>query len=185
MIRNLFMLVAIAAIFISCGGGAGTNESAQNDTISMEATQTEIPVIALGEFEKIAGNYVDQEIMVEGIVDHVCKHGGKRLLLVADSGDVHVDSDSRFEESLTGSKVMLKGKVKEFRVDEAYCLKMEEDNIKSHSEGQTDDEMYEHKMAEIKTYRDSMSTAGVDHLSFYSIDYITLEVKEEAKDEEI
>jgi len=176
------MLIAIAVIFISCGGGADTSEGVQDEATSMEAAET--PMLALGEFNTKAGDYVDQEIVVEGIVDHVCKHGGKRLLLVDDEGDVHIDSDTRFEESLTGSKVVLTGIVREFRVDEAYCLKMEEDNIQSHKKGETDEDLYERKMSEIKFYRDSMATAGVDHLSFYSIDYVSHEVQE-ANDEAI
>jgi hypothetical protein len=183
MIRKLLMFTAIAVVLASCGGGAGTNEEVQDETTSMDATQTETPMIAIGEFDSKAGEFVDQEIMVEGIVDHVCKHGGKKLFLVSDDGDLHVDSDTRFDEALTGSEVKVKGIVREFRVDEAYCLKMEEDNIQSHKKGETDEDLYEMKMAQIKEYRDSMSTAGVDHLSFYSVEYISHEVKEGKKEE--
>lgn len=177
------MFATIALVFASCGS-TGTNEEVQEETLSMEAAETETPVIALGEFETKAGNYVDQEVMVEGIVDHICKHGGKRLLLVTDEGDVHVDAETRFDESIEGSSIALTGIVREFRVDEGYCLKMEEDNIKSHSEGQTDEEMFEHKKAQIQEYRDEMAEKGVDHLSFYSLDYVSHDViKQENKNE--
>ncbi len=184
MIRNFLMIIALAVIFISCSGGAGTDVAVQDEGASMEATQQETPMIAIGEFDTKAGDFVDQEIMVEGIVDHVCKHGGKKLFLVSDDGDLHVESDTRFDEALAGSQVAVKGIVREFRVDEAYCLKMEEDNIQSHKKGETDEDLYEMKMAQIKEYRDSMATAGVDHLSFYSVEYISHEVKG-AKAEEI
>ena len=183
MIRKLFMLAAIAVIFASCGGGTGTEEQVQDEMISMEATQTETPMIAIGEFDTKAGEYVDQEIKVEGIVDHICKHGGKKLFLVSDDGDLHVDGQERFDENLTGSEIAVTGIVREFRVDEAYCLKMEEDNIQSHKKGETDDDLYEMKMAQIKEYRDSMATAGVDHLSFYSVEYISHDVKGPKKEE--
>lgn len=180
MIRNLFMLVALAFVMASCGGAA-SDEGQNEETSAIEATET--PSIALGEFESKAGDFVDQEIMVAGIVDHVCKHGGKKLFLVDDDGDVHVESDTRFDEALMGSKVNVKGIVREFRVDEAYCLKMEEDNVKSHSEGKTEEELYERKKSEIQFYRDSMAVAGVDHLSFYSVEYVSLDVLEEPKEE--
>ncbi len=183
MIRKLFMFSAIAVMLASCGGGTATNEEIQDNATSLEATQTETPMIAIGEFDSKAGDYVDQEIMVEGIVDHVCKHGGKKLFLVSDDGDLHVESDTRFDEALTGSKVAVKGIVREFRVDEAYCLKMEEDNIQSHKKGETDEDLYAMKMAQIKEYRDSMATANVDHLSFYSVEYISHEIKEGKKEE--
>lgn len=150
----------------------------------MEDVTVEVPVLALGEFDNKAGEYIDREIMVEGIVDHVCKHGGKKLFLVSEEGDVHVESEERFDETLAGSQVVVNGIVREFRVDEAYCLKMEEDNIQSHKKGETDEDLYAQKMEQIKFYRDSMQTAGVDHLSFYSIEYVSLEVKDIPVEEE-
>ncbi|MBN1253306.1 MAG: hypothetical protein JXR51_01520 [Bacteroidales bacterium] len=52
-------------------------------------------------------------------------------------------------------------------------MQQEEDNIKKHSEGAATAEIFEMKKHEISSYRDSMKTAGVDHLSFYSLDYVS------------
>ena len=90
-------------------------------------------VIPVGDFESVAGNFVDQEVKVSGIVDHVCKHGGKKILLVSDDGDTHVFSDDRFDEAMVGTEVIITGKVEEERIDEAYLLKMEEDAINKHA----------------------------------------------------
>lgn len=171
--KKLFTLLAIAALFASCGGNAKVKTEAEAEVVVVET-----PTLNLGEFEAKAGEFVDKEVMVSGIIDHVCKHGGKKLLLVTDDGDVHVESEDRFDEALAGSEVDLIGIVREFRVDEAYCIKMEEDNIQSHTEGDNDEEHFEHKMEEIKFYRDSMLTAGIDHLSFYSLDFVSLTEKE-------
>lgn len=176
MIRNFLAFGALAVILTSCGGNASTNVS--EEQVLTEDIQTEVPMLAIGEFDVKAGEFIDREVMVEGIVDHVCKHGGKKLFLVSEEGNLHVNGEERFDESLAGSEVVVKGIVREFRVDEAYCLKMEEDNIQSHKKGETDEDLYEMKMAQIKEYRDSMLTAGVDHLSFYSMDYVSLEVKD-------
>lgn len=171
--KKLFTLLAIAVLFASCGGN--TEKKAEAEA---EAVVIETPQIALADFEMKAGDYIDKEVKVTGIVDHVCKHGGKKLLLVTDDGDVHIESEKRFDEELTGSEVEIIGIVREFRVDEAYCIQMEEDNIQSHSEGDTDQELFDHKMEEIKFYRDSMATAETDHLSFYSMDYVShIEIK--------
>ena len=174
MMRKVLAIAALGFLMVSCGGNAVNNEQVVDETMVAE----EVAYISIGEFDSKAGAYVDKEVMVEGIVDHVCKHGGKKLFLVSEDGDLHVESEERFDESLAGSEVQVKGIVREFRVDEAYCLQMEEDNIQSHKEGDTDDDLYTRKMEQIQWYRDSMSTAGVDHLSFYSVDYVSLEVKE-------
>ncbi|MCD4694770.1 MAG: hypothetical protein K8S16_00910 [Bacteroidales bacterium] len=177
MIKKFLTIIAIPIIIASCAGDAGNTDA--GDTSAGETTENITPEIILGEFDMKAGEFVDMEIKVAGLVDHVCKHGGKKILLVSDDGDVHVESEERFDDELAGSNIVVNGIVREFRVDEAYCLQMEEDNIKSHSEGKTDDELYAHKMEQIQWYRDSMATANSDHLSFYTLEYVSHIVKEE------
>ncbi len=169
MIKKILTIAAIAGLFASCAG----EQTDENQTETTVETEQSTPEIALGEFDTKAGEYVDNEILVAGIVDHVCKHGGKKILLVTDDGDVHITSETRFNDSLKGSEIWVTGIVREERLDEAYCLKMEEDNIKSHSEGETDDELFERKKEHIASLRDSMETAGVDHISNYSLEYVS------------
>lgn len=168
--RHILVFLFLSFMLISC---KETNQK-QEQTAQEETTvQEETPYLALAEFNTKAGDYVNKEVEVKGIVDHVCKHGGKKLLLVTDNGDVHVTSDTRFEEALMGSEIALKGVVKEERIDEAYCLKMEEDNIKSHSEGQTNDEQFKAKKEHIQAYRDQMEANNTDHISLYSLEYVS------------
>ena len=170
MIKKFLTIAVIAGLFASCAGESQTDEN--NTETAVDTVQT-TPEISLGEFDEKAGEFIDNEIIVAGIVDHVCKHGGKKILLVTDDGDVHVESDTRFNDSLMGSEIFVTGIVREFRVDEAYCLQMEEDNIKSHSEGDTDDELFESKKEDIAFYRDSMKVAESDHISYYSLEYVS------------
>lgn len=166
--KKIVMLVAFSAFIISCNNHADTNANS-------ETTEYQLTQIELADFDAKAGEYVDKEVKVAGIVDHVCKHGGKKLFLVNDDADVHVESDNRFDDKLIGSEVVITGIVREFRVDEGYCLKMEADNIKSHKEGVDNQEKYEEKMAHIQEYRDEMIEKGVDHLSYYSLEFVSLE----------
>ncbi len=152
----------------------------KNDTQKVEDTAqqtgevtTETPLLAIADFDAKAGNFVSKEVKISGIVDHVCKHGGKKLLLATDDGKVHVTSDERFEEALKGSEIALNGVVVEERIDEAYCLKMEEDNIKSHSEGKSNDEQFEAKKQHVQEYRDQMKADKTDHISNYSLEYVS------------
>ena len=95
----------------------------------------------------------------------------KKIFFVDNEDDLHINSETRFEEDLNGSKLIVTGIVREFRVDEAYCLQMEEDNIKNHEAGDLED--FNHKKEQIEYYRDSMSIAKTDHLSYYSVDYVS------------
>ena len=171
MIKNIFGLLLVVVFLISCGETTNKKEESNQETELL--TVAEIPVVTIGGFDTEAGNYVDQEVQVSGIVDHLCKHGGKKLFLVADDGDLHVESDERFDDKLAGLDITVNGIVREFRIDEGYCLQMEEDNIQSHKEGNTEDDLYKQKMERIQYYRDSMSVAQTDHLSFYSLEYIS------------
>ncbi|MEN8120937.1 MAG: hypothetical protein ABFS35_11345 [Bacteroidota bacterium] len=168
--KKILTIIAITGLLASCTTEQKTEE---NQIDIVETTEQITTKIALGEFDNKAGDFVDQEIMVSGIVDHVCKHGGKKMLLVADDGDIHVLSETRFNDSLKGSEIVVTGIVREERFDEAYCLKMEEDNIKSHSEGETDDKLFKRKKEHIASLRDSMKSAGVDYISDYSLEYVS------------
>ncbi len=171
--RKTLLFLSIITLFVSCGE---TPKQASMDDAA-ETITIEKPSLNLADFNAEAGKWVNKEVVVTGIVDHVCKHGGKKLFLVDDFGDVHIDGENRFDDALIGSEIIITGLVKEFRVDESYCLQQEEDFIKKHSEGIDNDDVYAQKMEHIKQYRDSMQTTGLNHLSFYSIDYISHVVK--------
>lgn len=167
--KKVISIILIAVLFIACKTESNKADEMEKQTeISVET-----PFLAMAEFDTKAGDFVNKEVKIQGIVDHVCKHSGKKLLVVTDDGSVHITSDTRFEDALTGSEIVLTGIVLEERIDEAYCLKMEEDNIKSHSEGATSQEQFENKKKHIQQYRDQMKEENKDYLSNYSLQYIS------------
>jgi len=172
MKKILGFLALIGLMLNACNSGSGNNEN-NSDSLNVNSDSSAM-VFNVDDFDSVATNFVDKEIQVKGIVDHVCKHGGKKLFLVGDHGDLHVEGEEKFSDSLAGSNVIVTGIVREFRVDEAYCLKMEQDNIMSHKEGNSNKEAFEKKKKHIAEYRDSMKAANVDHLSFYSLEYKSL-----------
>lgn len=173
--KKIVTLFAIIAILFSCKNEV---KKADENSQSQEITTSETPILAMGDFDTKAGEFVNKEIEIKGIVDHVCKHGGKKILLVSDDGDVHINSEERFEETLKGSEISVKGVVVEERIDESYCLKMDEDNIKSHSEGVSNKEQFEAKKKHVQQYRDQMKENNVDHISLYSLKYVSHTVVE-------
>lgn len=181
--KKVLLVVSFLAVIFSCADASKKKDKEAVDV-------NDIPMIALADFEEKAGEWVAKEVQVQGIVDHVCKHGGKKILLVNDDADIHVESETRFDDSLMGSEITVKGIVTEFRVDEAYLLQKEEDHIQSHKEGADSKEVYDQKMEHLQAYRDLMKEEGVEHLSYYSLDYVSHEIikegektEEEAKEE--
>ena len=174
--KKFIIILSLLTLNISCSESAKKENKTEVKNIEETEKDIEKPVLALADFDGIAVKWVNKEVQVNGIVDHVCKHGGKKLLLVNDEGDVHVESETRFDDALIGDEITVIGVVIEFKVDEAYCLQKEEDHLQNHKEGMDSDEVYAQKMKQIKIYRDSMKVAGVDHLSFYSLDYVSHQV---------
>lgn len=170
--RKLIALLFAVALLAGCGSENSSNES------KTEKDQNAIPEIALASFNEEASNHVDQKVSITGIVDHVCRHGGKRLLLVDDGADLHVENDERFDEDLMGNEIELIGIVKERRIDESDCMKMEEDIIDSHNSGEIDDDHFEDRQEQIEFYRDSMDKANAEYLAFYSLNYVDHKIKE-------
>ncbi len=160
MKKLFFISIIFLALFACKSEKKENNEIVKSDTIS-------VPEMTVAEFYEKAPDYRDKEVIVVGIVDHVCKHGGKKLLLVQDSiqEGVHVTSDERFDENLTGSEVKVQGIVRAKVIDEAYCQKLEEEN-------QSDDHEKSNVEEVVKFYRDSMQKAGVDSLVFYSLEFV-------------
>ena len=165
--KKIVFLLALTISFISC-----KTETKEVEVVN-EIKVTEIPMLAIGEFDAKAGDFVNKEIQINGIVDHVCKHGGKKILMVTDDGDVHITSDERFDEALMGNEITLTGIVVEERIDESTCLQMEENNLNSHSEGKTNDEQFEQQQKHVQQYRDEMKAENKEYISNYSLKYVS------------
>ena len=173
--RIILLVMATAFLVVSCKTETKKIQETNNSDL-IEVAET--PILALGEFDSKAGDFVSKEIKIKGIVDHVCKHGGKKILLVTDDGDAHVFSEERFDEALMGSEIMVTGIVLEERIDESYLLNMEEDNIKSHSEGKSNEEQFNNKKKHLQQYRKQMKADNVDHISNYSLQYVSHDIIE-------
>jgi hypothetical protein len=178
MKKLIFTLIILVGSIACTNQSNKAEQNNEEEQINIALNETlDVPIITIADFDDQAGLFLNNEVQMVGIVDHVCKHGGKKLLLVNDDGDVHITTDEdRFSDDLIGEEISVNGIVEEFRVDEEYCLQMDEDNIKSHSEGESDDELFERKKHSIQAYRDSMENAGVDHLSYYSLVFVSMQV---------
>lgn len=170
--KKYFLMIAVASFFLTaCGGSENKKDESSNDSTQVVIDETITPV-SIKDFDSLAGALVGQKVQVSGLVDHVCKHGGKKLFLVSGDDNIHIVSEERFEDSLIGTEVNLVGIVKEFKLDEEHCSHMDEDNEKHLKKGERNKEQFEKTKEHINHYRDSMKAAGVDHLSFYSLKFV-------------
>lgn len=172
MIRKFLILFFAVVFFTAC-----SNENENTDENGVDSTASEMTVVTVANFDNDVADYVDEQVKITGIVDHVCKHGGKKILLVEDGTDqgVHVESEEPFDETLVGSEVTVIGIVREFKVDEAYCQKLETEDSEQHIEGEDHEDEINQRKEQAQFFRDSMKNAGIDHISFYSLEFVSFE----------
>lgn len=184
MKNNFVIIVILAVLFSACGGN---NQQKSEQTEQQEETIVKEPVkVTIDEFINNAGEVVGEQIIIEGLVNHVCQHGGKRMFLIdtatQETVKIVVDEGmASFNTDLEGQEVIIKGLVEELRIDEAYLTEWEaelegsehEDHGDGHGEGKMGEaaDQGEHIAAyeQIENYRNEMKENEVDHLSFYSI----------------
>lgn len=187
----------IAAIAVACNN---TQQSGETKTTEDEATVT-ITEVTVANFEQMAGDLVGQEVILKGLVNHTCKHGGKRMFIVDEGTEESIEvvtgeNIDAFDAELEGSEVIVNGLVTELRVDEAYLQEWEaevmseteEETHKIHDgnhegeeqEGEGEENMEEEHhgtdVEQIENLRNTLKESGKDYLSFFSIECIKFEV---------
>jgi len=187
--RNLILLLFAASMFAACNN---TQNNAANEAVAEEQVSEAPVAITLAEFEDKAGDLVGKQIVFTGIVDHTCKHGGKRMFLVDENSDASLkvesgENISSFDASLEGSEVKVVGIVNEKVIDKAYLDEWEADvqkeiessknlHMGNHEKEKEDDNESEESLNQIKNLRKMLAESGKDHLSFYSVDCIDYKV---------
>lgn len=178
MIKKILFVSVLAIFVIACNEDSNDVENNNDTTIVAGA---EAPSINLVDFEAKAGEFVGKKINITGIVDHVCKHGGKKILLVDGDNSLHIFNDERFDEEIAGSNISLTGIVEEEKIDEAYLTEWWNHSQESHSEGTENDIAHLAEVEEmIQDIRDSLKSEGVEYFPEYSLKYVSHEeIKEE------
>ena len=126
-IRKMTVIAAIAVAGIinaSCG-----NKQQQANS---EGATTEVVASGAMEIDSLlanAGEFAGQEVTIEGVCTHICKHGGRKIFLMGsdDTQTIRVEAAKlgSFDTKCVNSIVRVTGTLKEQRVDEAYLQQWE------------------------------------------------------------
>lgn len=187
MFRNFLVLSAIIAILTSCGAKKG-----QDDQASLaDSTEIQPIMLAVADFDSVAPTLVDKPVKIKGMVSHTCRHGGKRLFLIDTNPDIGVevtagDKITKFEQEMEGSDVLVSGIIRELRIDEPFLSNWEKELAekgksenkvhKNHDpEKDPEGENIAAEKEQIEGYRTQLKEAGVDHLSFFSVECEAIE----------
>ena len=120
-------MLFLAVVFTACNNEAST----ENATEEAVATEQTVEVLTVDNLLTDIDKLVGEQVTIVGTVDHVCKHGGGKLVIYTDSPEngLHVkatDESGKFRADEIGDEfIQVTGVVSEFRVDEAYILDKE------------------------------------------------------------
>lgn len=182
-LRSIAIILGCLAM-LACGGPAQEEPAVELPQAETEVAQ--IIEVDLVDLVADTAEFVGKEISVSGTVDHVCKHGGKRLFIMAEDPKIRFkveagDSIGAFDATLAGSEITVQGVVKAQIIDDA-TLDAREAELKGeeHSDEHGEADVHlekEHK--NIESLREQVSETEDGCISFYSLDCTTYEIEEE------
>jgi len=137
MMKKVWGLSIIALVLFSCG----TKQQKENQ----ETTTDELTAISVDKVLSNTKDYVEKELVVEGLVNHVCSHSGKRMFILGTNPDetLRITPNEKigvFEKGLEGNTVRIKGVLKELIIDEDYVAQLE----KEVAEGMDNEALHDH-----------------------------------------
>lgn len=134
MTTRIALLFILTALLSGCSNQEAREEASAAQKMDVEQLMGE------------PSAHLDQTITVEGLVTHICQHGGKRLHLSKPGSDlivrVRTGKDmAPFDRELEGSTVQITGTFVEERLDQAYLnqLRKGEEEGDHHHEDQGDE----------------------------------------------
>lgn len=119
------LMLFVATIFGACSNS--TKTTSEN---TEKAAVEECASISVDSLLLVAADLVGKEVTVQGTVDHVCKHGGKRVKIFSSCPSKMINAEAgetmgNFNAELEGSEVCLTGVVVEDRMDMAFVEEYE------------------------------------------------------------
>jgi len=175
--KNLAYIFAV--LFVTACSGPSKKQEATSAEV--ETVAKEIIVMNVESLLADAKVYDGKEVMIKGMVTHVCKHSGKRLHLLGSDEKTRLRIEAgeigQFERELEGSDIVARGIFRREVIDEEYLAKWSEElgkegDHKSHEE-------QEEEKGKMQRYRDMMKETEEGYLENFWVDGISFDTVEE------
>lgn len=152
--KRILFIAAIAATMMACSSPAEKNEETTTKTATAEVIATDLQGIL-----NAPANFVDKQVKLQGLVTHVCSHGGKRMFIQNQNGDLKLkatvgENIAAFSKDMEGTQVEVIGIFKEERIDLNKIDEMEKelregiDVEATHDHGENHDDAEQHESEE-------------------------------------
>ncbi|MFO7938923.1 MAG: hypothetical protein R6U66_04150 [Bacteroidales bacterium] len=167
--KRLLLFFTSAILLAACS----STDKKSTETTDTMTVDTSLAVSVGTLMEMVSGN-TGEEVIIEGIVTHVCIHSGKRCFLKAYDSDNSIRVEAKgniggFNSELNGTRMAVRGTIRENRLSEAYINEWEQKTLNQKEQAELDENTCSAELANIKEMRDWMLANNKD---FYSIYYI-------------
>ncbi len=162
MIRKILILCVLTMFVIACNNTQNPSTDAEKN---VQEPEEELVTLSIADFDEQAANYVGKEVQISGLVNHTCKHGGKRMFIIDEETEQTVkveagENIASFNADLEGSDVLVTGIVNELIIDEAYLHEWEEEIKEEMSKVAEEGEEPEHAEGEEEGDTEHLHSSG-------------------------
>lgn len=162
--RKYFVIIVLSMMVFACG-------NRQNQSAS---TENALVVLTVDDLMAVAAEHVDQEVVISGLITHVCKHGGQRCFVMGTTDEVTIrveagDEIESFKQEHVGDVLQITGILRLVPVGGGDAC--EEDDAAAAGE-----------VAEVAEKADSTEVSDEEYVPVYYIDGLKFVVVTEGEE---
>jgi hypothetical protein len=172
--NRVISIFVFAAVLIYTNVCKQTNNQTENSKETMIYLSVD-DVFAHGD------SLANKTVHVKGIIEHVCKHSGKRFKIIGKNENQFIkielgDKFSSVDTSIIGKKVKVTGKLIPIKMDEKMVKKWEERMKESHK-GEENTEHYKEELRFIQNIHNQITNGVIPYYTIYTIEAESYELE--------
>ena len=176
-------LMAFALTFTACQNKQNNEAKTAQPSCCSSSQKVEAKVYTPEELLANGSSLVDKEVALKGVVNHVCKHAGKKCFLAGESSEKFVQvlaggKIGSFGKELIGSEITVKGVLKENRITKADIEKQEQamkENMAKENHNHAKEGGCGHGSAKTDVMKKWMSDNNKDYYPVYFVEGLEYE----------
>ncbi len=150
------VVIALAAVLLTACG----QQNQEQDTAAAAGSASTVSALLTD-----AETNIDKEVTIEGLVTHVCKHGGRRVHVtdIETNEKIRVEAPEEmpaFARELEGSDIVVTGLLRETRIDAAYLDEWEQEILTAQGE---EEATHDHAGQDLAQHEKEVSENGEEH----------------------
>lgn len=170
--KHLLIISFVAILFLvaACTG----NQRAKSKTAQTEKAQDTIIYSSIDELFLRANELSKQTVHVKGIIDHVCKHSGKRFKIRTEDGssELKIELGDNFpscDPSIMGKTAKISGKLVPVNLD-ADGVRKWEAHIRENHQGEEDTEHFQEEIRQVQQILSQIESGEIPYYVQYYVE---------------